>query len=248
MAATIVDYDAATYDALPAFKGDLRPLANSIERWAAYWSGRNAEACRRPESPTLLEYLGAGLAAVLRVVPFNNTDVEQTRTIGHLDPPRPPRGTVDDYYVTSRPLGTTHETRRRGAVSVSAERGAPSLDYSEVTSDEGSCPIAKGWLGRSRGSTGTSGYIWDSDFDPQRTRLRDNLPALQFTHGFASAGLAPITRGNDPFWNVRAFDTALARHNGSMLPSFICAMYQLVLDDVTDFAEPVPRPDAPARP
>jgi hypothetical protein len=68
---------------------------------------------------------------------------------------------------------------------------------------------------------------------------------LRFIHGFADSGIAPPTRPNDPFWNLRAFDTALAEHDGYMLSSFICAMNQLVLDDVTTILTPAP---APARP
>lgn len=37
---------------------------------------------------------------------------------------------------------------------------------------------------------------------------------------------------------MRAFDTALARHDGFMLSSFICAMNQLVMDDITAFTPP----------
>ena len=66
------------------------------------------------------------------------------------------------------------------------------------------------------------------------------------------AGIAAITRAGDLFWNMRAFDTALARHERSMLTSFICAMDQLVMDDITTFtpdpatapASGTPAPDA----
>lgn len=51
-------------------------------------------------------------------------------------------------------------------------------------------------------------------------------------HSFLNAGMAAITRANDPFWNVRAFDNALSEHGGYMLSSFICALNQLVLDDI----------------
>jgi hypothetical protein len=58
-------------------------------------------------------------------------------------------------------------------------------------------------------------------------------PAAQFVHGFLNTGRAAVTRANDPFWNMRAYDNALARHDGYLLSSFICAMQQFVLDDVT---------------
>jgi hypothetical protein len=35
---------------------------------------------------------------------------------------------------------------------------------------------------------------------------------------------------------MRAFDTALVRHDGYMLSSFICAMNQLVMDDPAGLA------------
>ena len=69
------------------------------------------------------------------------------------------------------------------------------------------------------------GQKWDSE------RAGADTPALEFRHGFAAAGMPPITRANDPFWNLRAFDTALALHDGYKLSSFICAMNQLVMDD-----------------
>ena len=67
--------------------------------------------------------------------------------------------------------------------------------------------------------------------DPPRPS-RHASPALRFVHGFGEAGMAPITRATGPFWNMRAFDDALARHDGYLLTSFICAMNQLVLDGV----------------
>jgi hypothetical protein len=58
--------------------------------------------------------------------------------------------------------------------------------------------------------------------------------------------MTAITRANDPFWNMRAFDDALALHDGYMLPSFICAMNALVMDDVTQ--QPAPPVAVPALP
>jgi hypothetical protein len=57
---------------------------------------------------------------------------------------------------------------------------------------------------------------------------------VRFQHGLPLTGIAPITLANDPFWNVRAFDNALSRHDGYRLSSFICALNQLVLDEITD--------------
>jgi hypothetical protein len=57
-------------------------------------------------------------------------------------------------------------------------------------------------------------------------------PAARFVHSYLAGGMAPITRANDPFWNVRAFDNALSEHGGYMLSSFICVIHQFVMDDV----------------
>ena len=105
-----IEYDFATYDAFPTFKGDLRPIANSIVRWASHVSGATPriDPCQPPARRNPIQLLGAGFAAGLRVLPFMNTDAEQTHTIGHLDPPRAPRGTIHSNYVSGRPFGTTH--------------------------------------------------------------------------------------------------------------------------------------------
>ncbi|TXM83735.1 hypothetical protein FV219_26960, partial [Methylobacterium sp. WL122] len=95
------------------------------------------------------------------------------------------------------------------------------------------------WLTRARlARADRRGNFWDStDLAPrfpQEDSLHENEPAARFLHGLQLTGIAPITRPNDPFWNVRAFDNALSRHDGYRLSSFICALNQLVMDDITD--------------
>jgi hypothetical protein len=63
---------------------------------------------------------------------------------------------------------------------------------------------------------------------------------LQFLHGFNLGGTAAIVRANDPFWNIRAFDNALSKHDGFRLSSFICAMHQLVMDEITASSQTMP--------
>jgi hypothetical protein len=253
-----IEYDSATYDAFPTFKGDLRPIANTIVRLSSHLSADAArvDPCQPAKQRNLFQLAGASIAAGLRVLPFMNTDVEQTHTIGHVDPPRAPRGTINRYYASGRPFGTTHEARGTGTDPARAVRRTKqtddglevetSLSYDEITSAAGTCPQAKNWLTRARGSASLSRTFWDSH-DPQTPAKEsaEGLPSLEFLHGFKTAGLAAITRADDPFWNVRAFDTALARHDGYMLSSFICAINQMVLDDVTTFT---PRPTTPPAP
>jgi len=83
------DYDSATFDLFPLFKFDFRPLAQTIEDW----SNPNLFNCNDknrdrdvPEKPNRVASAAYRLtAAFLRNLPFMNTDVEQTRTIGHPD-------------------------------------------------------------------------------------------------------------------------------------------------------------------
>ena len=48
----------------------------------------------------------------------------------------------------------------------------------------------------------------------------------------------PIVQADDPFWNVRAFDTALKKHDGYVSYPLICAINQLVMDDVASPSPP----------
>ena len=251
-----VDYDSATYDLFPLFKYDFRPFADTLSRWAASLNGSGSKGgpCSPPAAHRGFRELAlAGVAAGLRVLPFMATDLEQTRTIGNLDPPRAPRGTLRQYYASGRPFGTTHELRSNDASAGTAARRytvtehgrltETTLDYSQITAKEGTCPSAANWLTRARGLGVGDGTFWDSaEMKLSSGGARDGPPALHFLHGFQTAGMAAITRANDPFWNMRAFDNALAKHDGYMLTSFICAMNQLVLDDVTTLQAPKPIP------
>jgi hypothetical protein len=79
------------------------------------------------------------------------------------------------------------------------------------------------------------GTFWDSQNLAPATpgAVGEGPPAAQFLHGFNLGGTAAIVRANDPFWNIRAFDNALSKHDGFRLSSFICAMHQLVMDEIT---------------
>jgi hypothetical protein len=255
-----IDYDWATYDLFPAFRFDFRPVASSLDRFAQRHpvvanAGLSTTSNALPGYPHLLDfcattspnglvgYAAHGLAAALSVFPFMNTDIEQTHTIGQLDPPRSAVGITSSTGFSGRPFGATHELVGWDADAPSARRTAPlddgsgvkelTLGYGDVVLDEARCPRAEHWLSSARAArlaeTKASSVRWDAADLPAPSR-----PALRFEHGFYPAHLPPITRANDPFWNLRALDNALAEHDGYMLSSFICAMQQLVLDDVTE--------------
>jgi hypothetical protein len=250
----IVKYDWATHDLFPAFKGDLRPLADRIEQWGTQ-SDPNDECA--PHEYSWWEHLqhpiraaATWISGVVRVLPFMVTDPEQTQTIGNLDPSRSPMGTLFKYGASMRPFGTTHELRSGQQISarkrsVESSDGGPKreipLEYREVVSPEAACPAAKNWLSRVRAKRKeTQPYATNWDTLDLRTSsvAGEGFPGLRFVHGFDNGGIAPPTRENDPFWNLRAFDTALAEHNGYLLSSFICAINQLVLDEITTIGAP----------
>jgi hypothetical protein len=228
------EYDWATYDLFPFFKGDFRPLSDTLNRLALLRDPH--DACDDTPVSTVRRLVTApvhGLSLFLRVFPFMNTNPEESRTLGHVDPPRLPVGSVRNF--SGRPFGTTHELTGLDPAADRTKRNRDNIreipvKYGEVLSQSAACPPAKSWLLRARQKAISSdknpnGLNWDSqDASPE-------APALEFRHGFLSAGISPITRANDPFWNIRAFDTALALHDGYRLSSFICAMNQLVLDN-----------------
>ena len=261
----IVKYDWATHDLFPAFKGDFRPVADRFEQWGTQ-SDPNDECARTATSffDKVMHPLRTSAVLVsdlIRVIPFMQTDPEQTQTIGNLDPPRAPGGNLKIYGATMRPFGTTHELRgsdqptRRGfrKMTTQFKDKEAALGYGEIMSPEAACPVAGRWLTRAKNERIRRDTVrqpdankhyatnWDSNDIPSSNAVGEGFPALQFTHGFSLGGISPPTRSNDPFWNLRAFDSALAEHDGYMLSSFICAMNQLVLDDITTI---VPAPPA----
>ena len=244
-----IDYDWATHDLFPAFRMNFKPLASSLDRWVARLEGLPApgKSCVIGEPGVLARLLSSPvrlLSRLMRDFPFQNSNEELSHTIGNLDPLRPAGGVlVNKRTVPSAPFGTTHE--------LYGISGRP-RPYASLSDDAKiDCPSANYWLSRARGMQ-KNGTNWDSinlggHLGEATGRVEQNPPALQFMHGFNLAGQQPIARANDPFWNMRALD-ALSRHDGYRLSSFICAMNQLVMDDVTLVAEPTPVVAKPANP
>ena len=231
-----VDYDWATHDLFPTFKFDFRPLAAYLEHIAARIEGRQpqGESCASFRAPDVLARLKTlpvrFLSLILATFPFQNSSIEESHTIGNLDPPRPAAGVLADALPSAAPFGTTHELL--GLHKPGSERHNPYATLADAAID---CPISRDWLTRARQRRQDQyGMFWDSeDLAPAPTVLGQGAPTARFLHGLQLSGMAPITRANDPFWNLRAFDNALSRHDGYRLTSFICAIDQLVLDDIT---------------
>ncbi|TXN21491.1 hypothetical protein FV217_14430 [Methylobacterium sp. WL9] len=171
------------------------------------------------------------LSLLAATFPFQDSSREDSHTIGNLDPPRPAAGVLADAQRSAAPFGTTHELL--GLHASGAEKHHP---YATLADAPIPCPPTNRWLTRARAAqAGQFGSFWDSEtLAPAERGVRgQGGPAAEFLHGLHFTGIAPITAANDPFWNVRAFDNALSRHDGYRLSSFICAMNQLVLDDIT---------------
>ncbi|WP_233383346.1 hypothetical protein [Methylobacterium sp. C25] len=232
-----VDYDWATHDLFPTFKFDFRPAAGWLRRAAGRIEHRRpaGESCSEAEPGDWLTRLEAlpihGLALLAETFPFQDSSRETSHTIGNLDPPRPAAGVLADAQPSAAPFGTTHELL--GLHASGEERHRP---YATLADAPISCPPTNRWLSRARTRQDAQfGLYWDSEnLAPAERGVRgQGVPAAEFLHGLQFAGIAPITAANDPFWNMRAFDNALARHDGYRLTSFICAIHQLVLDDIT---------------
>lgn len=238
-----IEYDWATHDLFPTFKYDFRPLALWFDRKSAKieHGPPPGQSCQQ-HTPTwyarVLSSPTRALAFFFRTFPFQNTDQELSHTIGNLDPPRPAMGILAEYLTSAAPFGTTHE------LIGSLKRGDEQHhDYSRIPTDAIECSPANNWLRRARLMLADQhGTFWDSkDLAPVTDRtIGQGPPAAQFLHGFNLGGTAAITRANDPFWNIRAFDNALSRHDGFRLSSFICAMHQFVMDDITTSTQTIP--------
>ncbi|MDR7040445.1 hypothetical protein J2X36_005228 [Methylobacterium sp. BE186] len=233
-----VDYDWATHDLFPTFKLDFRPAGGFLDRVAARFEGRQPRGmtCTPPRAAAALHALLTlplrALAVIAETFPFQVSLREESHTIGNLDPPRPAAGVLADTQPSAAPFGTTHELL--GLHDTGRERHHAYATLADASID---CPRSDGWLTRARmRKQDHHGQFWDSEdlalVDPARPGFAK--PAARFVHGLHLTGIAPITLANDPFWNMRAFDNALSRHDGYRLSSFICAMNQLVLDDITE--------------
>ena len=247
------DYDWATHDLFPTFKFDYRPAASYLDRMAARIERRHPTgmSCTTSEPSDLLSRLQTlpirALSTLAATFPFQDFAREESHTIGNLDPPRPAAGVLADAQPSASPFGTTHELL--GLHAPGDEKHHP---YATLADAPIECPLTNRWLARARAKQADQyGLYWDSqNLGPGDPNVSgQGAPAAQFLHGLQFTGIAPVTRANDPFWNIRAFDNALSRHDGYRLSSFICAMNQLVLDDITgvpvDMISILRDPDAP---
>jgi len=257
---SFAQYDSATHDAFPFFKGNFQPLSETLDRLAAWFpkSKRGdatffpdksicgewkivADACQNATVRTL-----RFVAAVTRNVPFTKAVSDDTLTIGHMDPVRPPYdGYSSSAWQSPLPFGTTSE------LVVNNTIGHPTLYNNAGSAYLSECAIVDGWLWRARRNPSLAPFEgWDSGYShirsgkvvpdkdtpnvtPIRPRPTDNGHLeIQFRQYLLKSGTESIITSNDPMWNIRAYDTTLAFHDGYVSYPLICALNQLVMDDV----------------
>jgi hypothetical protein len=182
-------------------------------------------------------------------VPFTNSASEDTLTIGHLDPVRPPYSSyTSGAWQSPLPYGTT------GELIVNNNIGHRTLYTNAGSAYLSECAMVDHWLWKVRHNPDTGTYTgWDSGYShvnpttynvtPDRsvpnvtpTRPRSNAVdghlEIQFRQYLLKSGIRSIVTLSDPMWNIRAYDTTLAFHGGYVSYPLICALNQLVMDDI----------------
>ncbi|HWL05187.1 MAG TPA: hypothetical protein VNQ99_09665, partial [Xanthobacteraceae bacterium] len=215
------------------FAKDQRPNYISLTA-ACDWSADELvkEAAKTGKIECDLEtskFFPMGQAAALKWSP------EQNRAIGHLDPEYVQIENRTDLKPGTRRVGTTHEfIVNEGAGIGTGFANAASPELSQ-------CDVADGWLTKAI-ERGSRRRHWDSYFNDG---VKDNILWVsrkkgyfgQFRHGLSLSGFGPmglpsISPASSPFWNVRAFHSAMEKHGNYVGYPLWCSINQLVLDDV----------------
>ncbi len=225
---------------------DQRPI------YMAITSVRNWGFSAGLERPTDHDEVTRGVFALAQKVAGRKAR-EDLATIGHLTP----RYAMDQprWVLEGEPVGTSHE--------IAVLRGAwrdgrfhESSYANAATPDLGWCDPANGWLINARSGAGMSkyGHEWDYGLAPEVVdglsaqsratvlKAAENIArgrngaSVQWRHALYLPGMKnrfSVATGTSPFWNVRALDTAIRRHDKWASYPTWCAINQIVLDDVT---------------
>jgi hypothetical protein len=253
-------YDSATHDAFPFFKGNFQPLSETLDRLAIWFPVSEREQGTFPDKETVcgtrktiadacVKLIVRALkfsAGLVRNVPFTSSVSDDTLTIGHMDPVRPPYSSFkQSTWQSPLPFGTTSELVTNNYV------GHPTLYSNAGSAYLSECAVVDHWLWKARHNASLAPFEgWDSGYShiqagkvvpdkdtpnvtPIRPRPTDNGHLeFQLTQYLSRSGIQSIITSNDPMWNIRAGDSALAFHDGYVKYPLICALNQLVMDDV----------------
>ncbi len=152
-------------------------------------------------------------------------------------------------------FGATHELEVQVTRKNKMDRSTTYMNA--IKPEKAVCLPGNGWLVaskslmRSEGGSPDSNYVgWDTGYldDPSKAKWkqarawvnRDMGINVQYRHqifrGFGVHGRAAkynITFAHDPFWNVRALDTAVKSHGGFHSYPVWCSIHQILFDEIS---------------
>jgi hypothetical protein len=257
---SLAHYDSATHDAFPLFKGNFQPLSETLDRLAVWFPiSKPSEATVFPDKTicgqwkifanacqSAIVHTLRFTAGLVRNIPFTKPVSDDTLTIGHMDPSRPPYDRYNNpVWQSPLPFGTT------GELVINNPIGHPTLYTYAGAAYFSECAVVDHWLWKARHNPSLQPYEgWDSGYSltrnhkmvpdkdtpnvtPIRPRPTDNGHLeIQFRQYLLKSGIQSIITSNDPMWNIRAYDNVVALHDGYVSYPLICALNQLVMDDV----------------
>jgi hypothetical protein len=177
---------------------------------------------------------------------------DRRRTIGHTDPVYDPAfdttktpPAIERFVLRPETLrlGTSHEFIVNNGL-FDKGKAIPTNFENAARSDYSQCDVADGWLLAARNREAKNGGRgWDSAYTSNgKSKLlwvnadKNKAVEAQFRHSLSLPGSLPgqipsIAPANSPFWNIRAFDSAIALHGRYVGYPFWCSLNQLVLDN-----------------
>lgn len=233
-----LSYPDGTQEKIKKWRGmypiDQRPIYISITAAAGWSSIEKKNEFHDSATKTLFPL------SRLAVLDFKR---ENRIAIGHYTPTHKKIATSngDRAINVGEPVGQTHE------IVTNASGRKAGTSYANSSNPEYSwCGDHSGWLYQARlravppGEKATSNDGWDSSYsgsDAMRpllnkmggaeTQIRHALYLEEFNHAES------VVSGHNPFWNIRALDTAVAEHAGFWNFPLFCTINSLWLDNVT---------------
>ncbi|MEM5522500.1 hypothetical protein [Sulfitobacter sp. AS59] len=177
-----------------------------------------------------------------KLMPPGVTRAEKATAIGHLEPQYRATGGLR----AGPAVGSSHEF-------INNRFDIPAKDaYALSGSSKGAqCGSSQsGWLSKALARAGSEGRGWDSSYhDGQHKPLLTNLSVgevrsskdssdgeVQFRHALYlrfRKNSQSVAQASSPFWNIRAFDTAINEHAGFVRFTAVCGINILWLDNAT---------------
>src|SRR5258708_6831916 len=171
---SLAHYDSATHDAFPLFKGNFQPLSETLDRLAVWFpNSKPSEATVFPDKSicgqwktfaapcqSAIVHTLRFTAGLVRNIPFTKPVSDDTLTIGHLDPMRPPYdGYANPVWQSPLPFGTTSELVINNGI------GHPTLYKYAGAAYFSECAVVDHWLWKARHNASLAPFEgWDSGY------------------------------------------------------------------------------------